>query len=66
LQLVIHDQATPERLVRITRLDRAVLARELRVLQSCRLLRQKPGGALYIDRFVRPHFVRFLTQEGLL
>jgi hypothetical protein len=66
LQLVIHDQATPDRLVRITRLDRAVLAREIRVLQSCRLLRQKPGGALVIDRFTRPHFVRFLTQEGLL
>ena len=66
LQLVIHDQTTLERLVRITRLDRAVLAREVRVLQSCRLLRQKQGGALYIDRFVRPHFVRFLTQEGLL
>ena len=66
LQLVVHDQATLERLVRITRLDRAVLARELRVLQNCRMLLQKPGGAMHLDRFVRPHFVRFLTQEGLL
>ncbi len=66
LQLVIHDQATLDRLARITRLDRAVLARELRVLQNSRFLLQKPGGAVYLDRFVRPHFVRFLTQEALL
>ncbi len=66
VQLAIHDRATQDRLVRITRLDRAVLAREMRVLESCGLLVQRAGGAYQIDRFARPHFVRFLTQEGLL
>ena len=66
VQLVIHDRATQDRLVRITRLDRAVLARELRVLQSCGPLVQRAGGAYQLDRFARPHFVRYLVQEGLL
>jgi len=66
VQLLIHDRATTERLIRITRLDHAVLARELRVLQSCGLLVQSAGGVVQLDRFARPHFVRFLTQEGLL
>jgi amino acid transporter len=66
VQLVIHDRVTQDRLVRITRLDRAVLAREMRVLESCGLLVQRAGGAYQIDRFTRPHFIRFLTEEGLL
>ena len=66
VQLVIHERATLDRLVRITRLDRAVLAREMRVLQGCGLLGQRPGGAYQVDRFARPHFIRFLKQEGLL
>ncbi len=66
VQLVIHDRAALDRLVRITRLDRAVLAREMRVLQGCGLLVQRPGGAYQVDRFARPHFIRFLRQEGLL
>ncbi len=66
VQFLVHDRATTARLVRITRLDHAVLARELRVLQSCGLLVQSAGGVVQLDRFARPHFVRFLTQEGLL
>jgi hypothetical protein len=66
VQLVIHDRATQDRLMRITRLEPAVLAREMRVLQSCGLVVQRPGGAYQVDRFARPHFMRFLRKEGLL
>lgn len=66
VQVVVHGSMTVERLARVTRLDGATLAREMRALGRAGILVEGAAGDVSIDRFVHPHLVRFLGRRELV
>jgi len=66
VQHLLHGQLTRERLARVTGLDPGTLASELRALLRAGVLRESAIGALAVDRFIRPHLSRFLSERELL
>jgi hypothetical protein len=66
VQLLLHGRLTRERLARVTALEPGVLGRELRALLRAGMVRERATGALAVDRFVRPHLLRFLIERELL
>jgi hypothetical protein len=66
VQVLIHERLTLQRLQRITRLDQGSLARELRGLTRTGVFTENEAGVIRIDRFVRPHLVRYLERAELI